>query len=339
MEYAEVVERIRAGKIAPAYLLFGPQSFMIEAILAGLRAAVEADKHGTFAWETFHGDEDNGPKIAAAAREIPMLVPRRLLVVREAQHLASRDEDIDALVAYLDKPSETTILAMTAPSFDARTRLARKVAEVGVLLKADKVMPRELFPFVRHHGRALGVALSEDAATALLDACGDDLAALHDGLSKLALYVEQGRDATAQDVQAVVAPSRQHTVFELLDAIGARDTPKAFELVARMTEADEAPLKVLSMLARQVRQLIDIKTGRKDSPRLAGLHPFVRGKIEDQAERFTIRDLVRAVEAIHRTDLALKGSKREGERVLEALVVEIAGTAGARPAPQTRSRA
>ena len=336
MEYADVVEQIRKGRIAPVYLLYGPQSFMIEAVLAGLRDAVEADKHGTFACETFHGDEDNGAKVAAAAREIPMLVPRRLLVVRDAQAFAGREADVDVLVAYLDKPSPTTILALTAPTFDARTRLARKVAEVGVLLRAEKVQARDLHPFVRNHGRALGVDLSADAAAALIDACGDDLAAIHDGVSKLALYVEKGRTASPADVREVVAPSRQHTVFELLDAIGRRDTPRAFELVARLADEERVPLKVLSLLARQVRQLIDIKTDRTDSPRLAGLPPFVREKIEAQAARFALRDLVRAVEAIHRTDLALKGSKREGERVLEALVLEIAG-AGTEGAP-ARSR-
>jgi DNA polymerase-3 subunit delta len=337
MEYAEVVEQIRKGKVAPVYLLYGPQSFMIEAILSGLRDAVEADKHGTFAWETFHGDEDNGSKIAAAAREIPMLVPRRLIVVRNAQALAGRDEDVDALVAYLEKPSPTTILALSAPVFDARTRLARKVAEVGVLLRAEKVQPRDLHPFVRLHGRALGVDISGDAAAALVDACGDDLSALHDGISKLALCVEQGRVASVEDVQAVVAPSRQHAVFELLDAIGGRDTPRAFELVARLTDQGEEPLKVLALLARQVRQLTDIKVGREDSPRLAGLHPFVRRKLEDQAARFALRDLVRAVEGLHRADLALKGSKREGERVLEGLVLEIAGSGGEGASGRRRS--
>jgi DNA polymerase-3 subunit delta len=325
VEYAEVVDRIKQGRVAPAYLLCGPQSFMIEAVVAALRDAVEAGKHGTFASETFHGDEDNGSRIAAAAREIPMLVPRRLLVVREAQGLAGRPESVDALVAYLEQPSPTTILALTAAAFDARTRLARKIAEVGVVLRAEKVAPRELAPFVRNHGRALGVELAGDAVAALLDACGDDLTAIHDGVSKLALYVEEGRPATTADVQAVVAPSRQHSVFELVDAIGARDTARAFELVQRLSDQGEAPLKVLGLFGRQIRQLIDVKSDRVDSPRLAGLPPFVRDKIKAQGERFSLRDLVRALEALHRTDLALKSSKREGERVLEALVLEIAG--------------
>ncbi|NMC68523.1 MAG: DNA polymerase III subunit delta [Myxococcales bacterium] len=336
MEYAEVVDRIKQGRIAPVYLLYGPQSFMIEAVVGALREAVEAHRHGTFACETFHGDEDHGSRIAAAAREIPMLVPRRLIVVREAQALAARAESVEALVQYLEQPSATTILALCAPTFDARTRLARKAAEVGIVLRAEKVAFRELPPFVRHHGRALGVDLPPDAVSALLDACGDDLAALHDGISKLALYVEEGRPATVEDVQAVVAPSRQHSVFELVDAIGARDTARAFELVQRLVDQGEAPLKALGLFARQIRQLIDLKAGRRDSPRLAGLRDFVRDKVQAQADRFSMRDLVRALEALHRADLALKskafGRDTEGPRALEALVLEMAGTPAGRTA-------
>jgi DNA polymerase III delta subunit len=204
-------------------------------------------------------------------------------------------------------------------------------------LRAEKVAFRELAPFVRHHGRALGVELPPDAVAALLDACGDDLSALHDGISKLALYVEPGRPATVEDVQAVVAPSRQHSVFELIDAIGARDTARAFELVQRLADQGEAPLKVLGLFGRQIRQLIDLKAGRHDSPRLAGLRDFAREKVQAQADRFSMRDLVRALEALHRTDLALKskafGRDTEGPRALEALVLEIAGTPAGRAAP------
>jgi DNA polymerase-3 subunit delta len=324
MEYAQLVEDIRAGRTAPVYLLHGPQTFMVDAILQALRDAVGADKHGTFACETYHADEDGGTKIAAAAREVPLLVPRRLIIVRDAQALCSREDDLAVILAYLDKPSPTTILALVAPALDGRHRLARKVAEVGVVLAAQKVQARELGPFVRHHGRALGVDLSPEAVAAVVEACGDDLSAVHDALAKLSLYVDSGGVAAPEDVQAIVAPSRQHPVFELVDALGARDTARAFRLVHRiLAEQGEAPLKMLGLLARHVRQLVDLKTGRLESPRLAALPSFVRGKLEAQAERFTMRDLVRAVDAIHRADVALKSSRREGERVVELLVLEI----------------
>ena len=332
VEYAEVIDRIKQGRVAPVYLLCGPQSFMIEAVVGALREAVEADKHGTFACETFHGDEDHGSRIAAAAREIPMLVARRLIVVREAQALAACAESVEAIVRYLKQPSPTTILVLCAPTFDARTRLARTVAETGVVLRAERVAFQELPPFVRHHGRALGVEVAPDAVSALIEACGDDLAAIHDGLSKLALYVEPGRAATAEDVRAVVAPSRQHSVFELVDAVGARDPVRAFELVQRLVDQGEEPLKVLGLFARQIRQLIDLKAGRRDSPRVAALREFARDKAQAQADRFSMRDLVRALEALHRADLALKskafGRDSEGPRALEALVLEMAGAAG-----------
>lgn len=341
VDYMDIVDQIRQGRVAPVYLLYGPQSFMTEAVVQALREAVSADRYGTFACETFYGDEEHGTRIAVAAREIPMLVPRRLVIVRHTEALADQAGSIEALTAYVERPSASTILALCASTFNAQSRLARKVAEVGVVLRAEKVDSRELPRFLRHHGRSLGVDLSADAVSALLDACSDDLAALHDGISKLALYVEPGRAATAEDVWAVVAPSRQRSVFELIDAIGARKTARAFELIQRLDDQGEIPLRVLALVARQIRLLIDVKSGRHDSPRLANLPEFVRHKIQAQADRFSMRDLVRALGAVHRADLALKskafGREKEGPRVLEALVLEIAGSPTAYPTRTGRS--
>jgi DNA polymerase-3 subunit delta len=338
MRYEEVVEAIEAGKPAAAYLLHGPQTFLVESVVQALRRAVEADRHGMFASETFYADEDSGSRIAAAAREIPMLVPRRLCLVRNAEHLLKREDDWGPVAAYLDSPSPTTVLALTAEAFDGRTRLAKRFGEAGVVLKADKVDARELRGFVARQAGAAGARLSAGALDALLQACGDDLAAIHDGVSKLALYVDPDREVTVRDVEEVVPPSRQFSIFELVDAVGSRDTARAFDLITRLADQGEPPLRILAMVARQIRQLVDVKTGRDDSPRLSGLHPFVRSKLSGQAARFSQKDLVRAVTALRSADRTIKSSKREGERILEALVLEIGGDVPGGEASRPRGR-
>lgn len=333
MLYAAMVAAIRKGDIRPAYLLCGAQPFMIDAVIGALRAAVDADRHGGFACETFHGSETTGEKVRSAAREVPMLVPRRLVVVRELDALVKRSADLDALLAYLDRPSPTTILAMTAEAFDLRTRLARRVEEIGAVLRVEKVTSANLSRFVVQHAGALGGSISAGGAAALAELVGDDLAVVHDSLCKLVLYVGEGRTIEAADVAAVIAPSRQHGVFELVDAFARRDAGAALALCTSLLEQGEAPLRLLALLARQIRLIAYAKTDA-DHPRLASLHPFVRRKTTEQADRFTLRGLVRAVAAVHEADVALKSSRRKPERIFEWLVIEVARAGG----PPTRRR-
>ncbi len=327
MQHAALASAIRKGEVKPAYLLCDARPFVIDAVLDALREVVGAGGAGGLACETLYGTETTGEKVRAAAREVPMLAPRRLMIVREAAALAKRNEDVESLLAYLDRPSPTTVLALVAAEFDLRTKLAKRIEQVGAVLRPEKVNAGGALRFAREHGRALGIDVSTDAAAALVDLAGDDLGAIHDALSKLALSARPGLPVDAQDVNDLVAPSRRHSVFELVDAFAGRDVGAALALVAGLVEHGEAPLKVLGLLARQIRLLIYAKSD-PEHPRVAALQPFVRRKVQQQASRFTMRALVGAVEAVQRADIALKSSAREDTLVLEQLVLEVA-----RPGP------
>ncbi|HEU5055345.1 MAG TPA: hypothetical protein VFU21_02415, partial [Kofleriaceae bacterium] len=123
------------------------------------------------------------------------------------------------------------------------------------------------------------------------------------------------------DVDDLVADTRERSVFELTDAIGAADRPRALGAVAALVDQRQSPIGVVSMLARHIRQLslyragIKSGMGKQELARLLAVPPFVVDKLGRQADRFPDAALDRAIAALSLTDRALKG-EREAQKTL-----------------------
>jgi DNA polymerase III subunit delta len=158
---------------------------------------------------------------------------------------------------------------------------------------------------------------------------GADLGQLTDAIERLVLYAA-GREVSAEDVEAVVTSTRTRSVFELSDAIGEGDAARALAALGSLLKAREPGLRILAMIARQVRLLLqargllDEKANKYRMAEALKLPPFVVDKLESQARRFDIASLVDMHRAVYRTDQLLKSSKVEDDRWLESLVLELA---------------
>lgn len=272
-------------------------------------------------------------QVLQSARTLPMMAPRRLVLVRGADELTA--EELSAFVDYLGRPAPETCLCFVAEKADQRMKFFTALKKHGLLLKLEPLNERQLPGFLRAEARRLKVKLDAGAAERVAEEIGADLGQLADALDRLANYVAPGEPIRVADVEEVVATTRQHTVFELIDAVGAQNRDGALRLLAGILGAREPALRLLAMLARHVRQLWvvrDLLTGSRRGGAAAsqgevaqalGVPPFVATKLMDQARRLDRERIGAMHEAIYHTDRALKLSKVDDERHMEALVLRL----------------
>src|SRR5439155_8012432 len=133
--------------------------------------------------------------------------------------------------------------------------------------------------------KARKVKFEPGAAELLIEEVGADLGPLVDAIERLELYVADlpgrgDRRILPDDVEAVVATTRQRSVFELVDAIGEGNTERAMAALGSLQAAREPGLKTLAMIGRSVRQLLtvrellDRRASRGDIASAIGLPPF-----------------------------------------------------------------
>lgn len=302
-----LLAEIAAGRFAPAYVLASEHPVLVERVLAALKDAVVPPEARGFNYDVVEG-KPGAARIVALASTLPMMAARRLVHVRDLAGLPG--EDAEPLLAYLGRPNPTTVVVAVTSKVDKRLKLYAQLAKKGWLHVLEA--PRQLAPWVRAEAAARRVAIAPGAVSRLVDVVGADLSRLALALDQLALYAG-GREVAATDVDELIADTRERSVFELTDALGAGERAAALAAVARLCDQRESAVGVVALLARHLRQVGLVHVARAEGraraelPQFLGVPPFVVDKLIAQARRFSPAAVARATARIAAADRALKG--------------------------------
>jgi DNA polymerase III subunit delta len=329
---------IQTDPLDPVYVLASGQPLLVERALAAIRdAAVPAALRG-FNVDAYDGKGVSASRVLAAARTMPMMAARRLIIIRDLNAVPAAE--LTGLAPYLDEPSPTTVLVGIAAKLDKRLKFFSAAAKAGFVHELEA--PRDLAGWCRAEAQTRGLAVQPAACNRLADIVGADLARLALSLDQLALFAGD-RPVTADDVDELIAETRERSVFELTDAIGEGNAARARGAVAALCGQRESAVGVVVMLARHMRQLamchaaVAERLPKNEMPRALGVPPFVVDKLLRQARRYGAVAAATALVKLAEADAALKGmapaqktmGRELGEQILlERLVDGIVGLAG-----------
>jgi DNA polymerase III subunit delta len=323
----QLIAEAQAGKLPAVCLLIGSERWLIERAVTALRVAALGQGPNGFNDDLFQGQGLVAQRAVAAARTLPMLAARRFVLVRNLD--AAAPAELDVLAEYLRAPSPDSCLVLVGEKLDGRAKLAKQARELGACFEAEPPRLYEMPRIALREAELRGHALSEQGAQALADALGPDLAALDDALERLSLFVGAGQPIDERAVETCVAHVRTESVWSLVDAVGERNARQALAAAASLLTDREPPLRILALVARQLRILAKLRaelaSGLKpqEATQRAGAPPFKARELCAMAKRFDDAQLARAFRVIAETDVALKGSKVPGARVLEGAVLAL----------------
>ena len=270
-------------------------------------------------------------RVLAAARTLPVLAPRRLVMVRGLEDRRAQRFLEELLPGYLDDPAPSACLLLEAEKVDRRQRWVKRVGEVGQLrvLEAPRRAP-ELREWIGERLRERGKSAGSGAAVALLEAIGPELDRLGSEIEKLCLFAGDRARITTEDVARVTGQTRSLALYELTDAVGDCRRADALRLLARLLDQGEAPLALVAALASHLRRLLRASQCRPLSPRAVqehlSVHPFQAERLVQQLGRFDPPRLRSALGVLRRADEALKGAVPLPARsALEQAVLAICG--------------
>ena len=322
---AAIEAAVKRGEIAPIYCFSG-ERFLVDTAAAAVRAAVRAA--AAFNHDTFDLKESGIGAALGTARTLPMMAKRRLVVGKAIDDVKAAD--LEPLVAYVEDPNPATCLLLIADKVDVRLKAFSALRKRGYLHVFAPLRDNALAGWLRTEAKSRGIDIKPDAANTLAMLAGPDLGRLAQALEQLSIYVGHERAVTVDDVEDLVAETREHAIFELTKAIGMGDVPRALALCANMLRNREPPLKIQFMFVRQVRQIWRAKelaaagASRGDIASAVGINPYFLDDVLTPAKRMSRAALERALERLYQADLAVKTSRTEPELALSRLVQALA---------------
>lgn len=337
----DLFDDVANGDLAPVYVLISEHPLLLSRALTAVRDAAVPEAVRGFNYDAFEGRGASAGQIVAAAQTLPMMAKRRLVVVRDLA--AMQAAELALLVPYLESPNPSTVLVGVGGKVDKRLKFFATARKKHFLHQLDA--PRSIGPWIRKEAASRGARMSGRACDRLADVVGKDLSRIVLAIDQLALFAGD-RAIEVDDVDDLIADTRERSVFELTDAIGEGNRSRALAAVASLCEQRQSAIGVVIMLARHIRQLAMCQVAlaeRRPRSELAGIvgaPPFVVDKLITQARRYDAEGLSTALRRLHEADRGLKGmdpslrtlGRDLGERVLlERLVSELVGLGSARP--------
>ena len=313
-----MLKQIAAGTPDPIYLLQGEDEVDKSALAAEFAELVEEGLRA-FNVERIHaGDLTTGDRLAdgvasivAAVRTLPMMVPRRVVTVFQAETLLmpKRESEaasraLDQLEALFKQPEPQTTLVLVAASVDKRSRMYRILQKLATIVECGVLTDlADAERWVRTRVAAGGAAIDPAAARLVAQRAGTDVKRLRADVERLLLYALGQKQITAEDVREVTGPASLQDDWAMTNAIEAGQAGDALRQLALMLDAGAPAEKILGQLGWLVRA------------KFTGIAPA------------SVRP---AVDAVFRTDQDLKRSAGDPRVLLERLVVELcAGKRGA----------
>jgi DNA polymerase-3 subunit delta len=298
----ELRRELGAGTLRSAYLVAGEEALLRDDAVGAISAAVLAGADADWNLDRLDGAATTPAALLDAARTLPVMAERRLLVLRhpeEARGAALADALADLLPELA--AGSRSVLVVVAARVDSRARWVKAFGDARVVCEAPQ-RARELAAFVREEGSRQGVSFERGAAELLAERVGPQLLMLRQEIAKAALVAGADGVVTRAAIERLGADVAEQPIWDLTDAIGEGRGGDALYLLERLLAAGAPAPVVLASLASHFRRLLRLRSGG----RVAG-PPFVQRKLESQARRYAERRLVGALRAIHQTDLALKG--------------------------------
>ncbi len=324
----------------PVYLLYGEEEHLRDSAAQELVSRILDPDSRDFNYTVFRAGGSDAGEIAAALMSPPLLSDRRVVLVRGFDEFAPEDQA--ALARAIPAMPRTTVAILVARAMDERGEAYRLVSGIGRVVRYRRMYPSDAADWLTRHARSHGVELDPAAREYLVRVVGTSAASLAEALERVRDFVgvrdgEHGRLSLA-DVKQVVSGQPDLSVFDLVEAIGQRDATRAIDAARRIASFGEVPVRVLAMIARQIRLILQAKALQEQGmgvQQIAGamrVQDYAARKYLAQARNFSHADLERAFEEMVETDVRLKAAGAPDQILLESLILRLC-------APDARGRA
>jgi DNA polymerase-3 subunit delta len=329
----EFARKLKNKQFAPMYLLEGSESYLREQALKKLLDAAVDDALRDFNVTEISVAKGNLDEALAIARQYPMMSERRAVVVRGFEAINDEDQ-LERLKDYIRDPVPSTVLIFASPALDKRRNIATMLTKFCEVVSFDALDERDAAPrwIVEYVNRA-GGAIDSATAAFLVGMVGTELQQLSTELDKLLTYVGERGRITKQDVELLVRYSREHSNFELTDALLEGNRKRALTLLEHIFEnvSDKQGLAVmiLGAIARSYRNLLISKelmqqnAPNSEVAKAVGMSPFAVTHLNEKARRMSADKILHAIQRIAATDVALKSSLGTPRLQIEWLICEL----------------
>jgi DNA polymerase-3 subunit delta len=343
MGYAEILEALKRGQVKPIYLLYGEEAYFIrkleQAVINAVLTPEEMDMN------LLHLDKDPSiNELITLIETVPFMGGKNVIHIRGTALLRPRKNNNNEQAEVSDKseerllkvisniPDYTHLILSTTDKIDKRRKIFKLIEKHGTTVELANIKGKDVRGWLISKMAELNKKMDSDAMEYFLGVVSImpqiSLGFLHNELEKAALFTEGRTRISQSDLMEIMSSIPEISIFSMIDAVSQKQIGKALQLMGEQLKSGEHPLKLVALLARQVRLMWQAKElskdghGTREIAEKLGLVPFIGEKMLKQSKNFTPEILKQATLALATADYDLK-SGRANKSALEEIIISM----------------
>ncbi|MDD3239574.1 MAG: DNA polymerase III subunit delta [Lachnospira sp.] len=316
-------EHIKTNTYKNVYLIYGEEEYLKKQYRDKLRTAIAGDD--TMNYSYFEGDKINVKDVLAIADTMPFFADHRLIVIENSGFIKSSNEE---LADYIKEIPDYLIMVFVESAIDKRNKVYKAITDKGYVTEMNAPSTAQLQAWIAGLLKAEGKTINRSAVELLLSKTGAGMDLIRTELDKLVSYCMDRTEVTAQDVEEVCVSQTTNKIFDMVAAIGMKNTDQALKLYYDLLTLKEPAMRILYLIVRQFNGLLQTKVGinrgmsQSEMAKAIGVAPFVISKYLPQSKLFSVAQLKEALKECADVEEAVKTGRLDEKIAVELIIVK-----------------
>lgn len=307
------------------YLVYGEEKYQIRLWEKQLLDSV-LDSSMAMLNQNIFENKATASQIIDACNTMPFMSNYRVVTVKDSGLFSTgRKNDTQTMTDYIKDISGNTILYFVEDKVDKRNTLYKAVKKYGECVELSFLSEKELVGWCMEKAQN---RLDSSATALLIRNVGTYMEALEGEINKLLQFVPENEKITATHINQVCTLVPEAKIFDMVAAIGEKNTEKALDIYNNMLEAKESPFGILKMISRQFKLILECKYLAKKGynneavAKEIGVHSFVVKNCLNQGRNFTNKTLMSALKDCFECDINVKTGKITDKLGVELIILK-----------------
>ena len=318
-------DHIKSEKYTGVYLLGGEEKYLLAQYKEKLIQAL-TDTSDTMNYAVYKGENAKADQIVDFASTMPFFADRRVLLVEDSDFFKKGNEDIEKLISELP---ETTVIVFVENNIDKRNKLYKLVSKCGTVAMFTSPDEKTLLVWLKSLFTKEKLNIADNAVYRLIECVGVDMNNLANEAEKLRCYCLEKGTVTVEDVDTLCINQVEGKIFEMMDALSARNKKATLDLYNDLLLLREPAMRILFLITRQFNLLLKtklaIETGADNSKIASAIKvpPFAVKKYVSACKEYTYEQLLNCVNLCQEADTGIKTGKMKDNLAVEMLIIQL----------------
>ena len=335
--YEALRAAIKAGVPANLYIFYGEERYLLQTMARQLKELLIPGGFEEFNYHRLTGKGLTVQELAETAEAMPMMAEHTLITVTDMDIFKLDESQRTALIDLLGDfpPYCTLVFLYEQVPYKRDGKMKKLCAALNEYVQEVEFVQQErsdLLKWLKRRFAATGHDIDQTAADHLLFTCGSLMRGLIPEVEKIAAYAGHER-ITVEDIDAVAEPVLDARIFDMTNAVTARNYDRAAAILADLLRMQTEPIAILAALGKELRRLYTARLaldGGKDRvwlKELWSLSSDYPAKLLLQAAKNVDHDWCRqAVKRSQTLDRRMKSQRNmDSEGELKLFLMELAG--------------